>query len=336
MNERDSSIDFIKGVCVLLIVLGHCQVSISLHDLLFFFHVPLFFIISGYNYRKRVFVSELSVSCRRLLLPYLFVASVLFAIEIVRTCMGEGGMGALDKILALIWGSGFPYHFCLLPFSKADSIGPLWFLWAMFWARLFMNCIMHLENDNLKIGLVCMIAIIFVNIKQYFSLPFSLIPGICATGFLYCGYLLKKYDFLNHERGNFFLLICLFIFVLCLIPSGNLDVNLSQYKGYYILDLFGEIAVFGIAIIVSRKLLFNNRFAFVIEKIGRYSLSVYCVHALEYNLMYSYWPIIWMKYFPIDYAFVLEIILRVAIALLGSAIILKVPFLKKYIFSIKN
>lgn len=68
---RDSKIDSIKGILIILVVLAHFQGD-KFHDIVFLFHMPLFFMISGYlfkqetsfdrNYIRKVF--------SRYLLPY--------------------------------------------------------------------------------------------------------------------------------------------------------------------------------------------------------------------------------------------------------------------------
>lgn len=334
MNERDSSLDFIKGVCVLLIILGHCPIFRTLYELLYFFHVPIFFVISGYNYSKRDFISEFIISCRRLLVPFAFLGFLLLLVAFFSGRFAGKNI-FFENLLGVIWGGGFSYTFNFLPFDKAMSVGPLWFLWAMFWARLLTNCILRLKNDLLMVCFVCMAAIVFVNVKQYFSLPFSLIPGICATGFFCSGYLIKKYKVLEQDRWNALLLLSLMAFILCLIPDGNLDVNMSVYKGFYILDLLGVIGVFYGFVLVSRKIIPNNKIASLLVWIGRYSLIVFCVHALEYNFTNYYAPFLWTKH-SFAYSICFLIGIRFAIALLGTVLMLKIPFLRKYVFNVNS
>ena len=153
MNDRDSSLDFIKGLCILLIIVGHCSVSTAMHDLLYFFHVPVFFIVSGYNYRFRNLSSEIAVDGRRLLKPLVFVGFILMIVSLFKDLYkGIGFNSFFTTLLGLLWGSGFSYHFNFLPLPKAESIGPLWFLWAMFWTRLFFNRILIIKSDLLKIA----------------------------------------------------------------------------------------------------------------------------------------------------------------------------------------
>ena len=337
MNDRDSSLDFIKGLCILLIIVGHCSVSQTMLDLLYFFHVPVFFVVSGYNYRFRNFRLEIAVNCKRLLKPFAFVGFILLVVSLFKDLYKESDFNVFFATLqGLLWGSGFSYHFSFLPLPKAESIGPLWFLWAMFWARLFFNRLLLVKNDILKIMLVCLMAIFFVNLKQYISLPFSLIPGICATGFFCSGFLLKKYDVFNRDKWNALYIVFVVSFFLCMMPVGNLDVNMSKYKGFYLLDVLGVLGVFCGMLFFSRKLVSENRLCSFFLWIGKYSLVVYCVHAIEYNLMDPYWNVIQNRYFPLGYSVYCIILFRVVIAVLGAKMILKIPFLKRIVFSIKE
>ena len=337
MNNRDSSLDFIKGLCILLIIVGHCSISPTMHDLLYFFHVPVFFIISGYNYRLRNFSTEIAVGCRRLLKPLTFVGIVLLMVSLFKDLyMGCGFDSFSTTLLGLLWGSGFSYHFSFLPLPKAESIGPLWFLWAMFWTRLFFNRLLLVKSDVLKIMLVCLGSVFFVNLKQYFSLPLSLIPGICATGFFYSGFLLKKYDVFNQEKWNYLYIVFFLAFFMCLISTGNLDVNMSIYKGFYLFDVLGVLGVFCGMLFFSRKIVSGNKLCSFFLWVGKYSLVVYCVHAIEYNLMDPYWNVIQNRYFPLGYSVYCIILFRVVIAVLGAKMILKIPFLKRIVFSIKE
>ena len=53
---RDSSIDIAKGVGIILVVFGHDTLCPSIiRNVIFSFHMPLFFILSGYFYKDKNF-----------------------------------------------------------------------------------------------------------------------------------------------------------------------------------------------------------------------------------------------------------------------------------------
>ncbi len=55
-NKRDDTFDIIKGICILLMIVGHCPVS-TLVILIYSFHMPVFFFIAGY-FKKMNFASQ--------------------------------------------------------------------------------------------------------------------------------------------------------------------------------------------------------------------------------------------------------------------------------------
>lgn len=163
-----------------------------------------------------------------------------------------------------------------------------------------------------------------------------MIPGICATGFFCSGFLLKKYDVFNRDKWNALYIVFVVSFFLCMMPVGNLDVNMSKYKGFYLLDVLGVLGVFCGMLFFSRKLVSENRLCSFFLWIGKYSLVVYCVHAIDYNLMDAYWTEILGKFFSRMYSVYFVIIFRILIAVLGAKLILCIPFLKKKIFNVKE
>ena len=47
MNVRDLKVDILRGILIILVVIAHYNREFP-HDIIFLFHMPLFFIVSGY------------------------------------------------------------------------------------------------------------------------------------------------------------------------------------------------------------------------------------------------------------------------------------------------
>lgn len=47
MSPRLKEIDVAKGICILLMVIGHSGLTGTLNDMIYAFHMPFFFFISG-------------------------------------------------------------------------------------------------------------------------------------------------------------------------------------------------------------------------------------------------------------------------------------------------
>ena len=77
-NTRISYIDNAKGILILCIILGHVYTGGGIHRLIYVFHVPAFFIISGilFNYSKTLekpFASVLKKKVKNILVPLIFL-----------------------------------------------------------------------------------------------------------------------------------------------------------------------------------------------------------------------------------------------------------------------
>ena len=69
--KRNYYIDAIKGVLIFLVVLAHYKVDV-IHDIIFLFHMPLFFIISGFLTSREKLLSERYIRRKviKLIIPY--------------------------------------------------------------------------------------------------------------------------------------------------------------------------------------------------------------------------------------------------------------------------
>ena len=54
ISKRDVTIDIVKAIGILLMILGHCPGITHIgRNFIFSFHMPLFFIFSGYFYKPK-------------------------------------------------------------------------------------------------------------------------------------------------------------------------------------------------------------------------------------------------------------------------------------------
>lgn len=80
MKQRDTFLDFSKGIAIFLVVLGHVleksmQQKNEVYEFIYLFHMPFFFMLSGYlACRTKAFDSRFYLKkIRSLLLPFFFV-----------------------------------------------------------------------------------------------------------------------------------------------------------------------------------------------------------------------------------------------------------------------
>lgn len=73
---RQNWIDWAKAIGIYLVVVGHCTfTNTNIEGFIYTFHMPLFFLISGFLYKKEKLSITLYLKklTNRLLVPYLLI-----------------------------------------------------------------------------------------------------------------------------------------------------------------------------------------------------------------------------------------------------------------------
>lgn len=185
--SRIATFDILKGIGILLMIIGHSTGKIPyLRDFIFSFHMPLFFLVSGYFFRPAGWKELWAKNSKRLLVPYLFTALlILVHMLIYQACHGGDVLNVLvTRLRALVLGSGTPRVFGMGP-----AIGALWFLLALFWSHLFLNLALRTRFPFL----FCMgLAALSFSLHGVVFLPLSIQPGFSGTFFLFIGYQVRQ------------------------------------------------------------------------------------------------------------------------------------------------
>lgn len=134
--QRDLSIDILKGIGIILVICAHVNTipfDYPLKKAIYAFHMPLFFIISGYFYRKKNIAKNFKKDIRRLVIPLVISLSIcsLLAIPLL---FDEGVSSFLSKIFGL-WTLINP--------------GPVWFLASLFICKNIYNILDNVVDNNI-------------------------------------------------------------------------------------------------------------------------------------------------------------------------------------------
>lgn len=150
-TKRNPVFDMMKGIGILLMIYYH--LSCDLRPIIYSFHMPLFFILSGYFAKDISSWDEMRLmtkkSLKRLILPYLVTMILLIVIELVKSFFKGSYDNVILMVLRLAWSSGDIYesNYGLL------VLGPLWFLIALFWAReilMFLQMVLRKISENVR------------------------------------------------------------------------------------------------------------------------------------------------------------------------------------------
>lgn len=92
--KRDITFDLMKGIAILAMLCGHCVIPEVLHRFIYMWHMPLFFMVSGYFFHIKLWKKSLESSIRGLLVPYVITCGIVLIVSLVLS---------MDILLALFW-----------------------------------------------------------------------------------------------------------------------------------------------------------------------------------------------------------------------------------------
>ena len=287
-SNRMKYIDVARGIAMLCIILGHLGIN-EINRFVFTFHVPIFFVISGYFINENGDLGDfVKKKIKGLILPYITTCVLIVALSVVihiaSTPDGKFGETALSWIYASFYGSGATYY---EPFY-IKSIGALWFLLASFWGSLLLKLILKL-NKYVRAVLVAVIFLIGYFSVNLFWFPFSIQAGMCALLYMYIGYLCKsvtnfKTSFPKEVRITF-VFFSFAVWIGFVISFESFWLVRGDF-GKGITDILSSLCAVFCIIFISKNIVsrFLTPLANALAYIGKYSVIMLCAHIIELNL----------------------------------------------------
>lgn len=273
--------DVAKGIGIIAIIIGHMGIN-NINRIVFLFHVPLFYVISGYflNPQKK-FETMVRGKIKTLILPYIYTCVAMCVFGGLKAMLeSQSSVSALKFwMFAALYGAGTTWE---NPFY-IPQIGAIWFLLALFQGIVITWwCLQKIEKHFfVLLGLVG----ISLFISQYIWLPFSVLTGPIAAVYILLGYEARKLGFFT-KTGFSFLSIGTSLVMLAI---GAWKFNglwlASNWYGNGIMDfactICGVYVVVHLSRIISQK---TKILSGVLSFYGKNSLLIMCVHLLELNL----------------------------------------------------
>lgn len=276
MNRRNLQIDDARGWGIILMLLGHAMnFSVGSSNLLwsfiYCFHMPLFFVISGINSELGNGLMRIKHISKKLLLPYTIVGVTLCLIYMLS---GHGLIGFLSFILCK---TGRP----MLSYDWQPAIGPIWFIPCFLMSHILCEAINTVPIKMGKYGLLILLfecSLVFAN--RWNMLPWLILQSTVGAIFIMLGNEMKTEKFRTIVSNKYLIFIELLLFVICFL-KGSLIMTSHVYK----LNLLQLLGAFCGCILLLQFVKFIPNVT--IEKTGRYSLYILCIHTIDYNLGFS-------------------------------------------------
>ena len=271
---RIDFIDLAKGVCIVLIVLGHTGSAVDYPGLTLM-RPPLYFALSGLFFKDYGgFMQFLVRKTNKILIPFLFFYICSYAIFYLCNLLFPGRIvsdarGILDVFTQVQYFNG-----------------PIWFLLALFWCNIaFCLISLNVRNEVIRAFLVLALFTVGYTVeKMGVFVPCMLDAAMVGMPFFYFGYLLKKSPLLypsGFDKYN--LPVALLLFAVAYFT----DVTFEPVVHFHDKVISGNLlamALLACSSVIGLLLLCKVvRWLPVVSYIGRYSIITLCLHHLVYR-----------------------------------------------------
>lgn len=258
--KRNNRVDVMRGIAITLVVFEHALGSslVSVQNVILSFHMPLFFIISGF-FAKKVYktgiIKDIKKKIRTILIPQitLSVISLLYNIVVSYGILHTIELNEINYMSYL-----FGYWFLHVMWQ----VTVLWELLSCFF----------IKNSKKTYTFLIILLVYFFFIPAGIKGTLYVAVTPIALGFYILGFLLHDKGLLEQKR--WFIDFILFVF-LCII--GMLNGRVLMYENQYgnkCLFLLTSICGFFLVNDIS-SMLKNSR---ILSWIGRNSIIIYVVH----------------------------------------------------------
>jgi fucose 4-O-acetylase-like acetyltransferase len=279
-GKRIEFVDALKGFAIFLVLWGHSIQYLKngtdffhnpVFEFIYSFHMPLFFVISGFFFKLSLKLDFRNFICKKftqLLLPCFIWAVLFLVIKLSVSIVRETNFDWIDAFKKIV-----------IPFRW-----PFWFLKELFGSYVITYIAYKLFKKEWLVFLLTLLAVLFMPYggSQRFLFPMFLI-GI---------FIKDKYQLISQHINNVLLVSACLFGVLLLFWDGNYTMYLTDFPPLINLSTMNinistlNIAIFRLLIGFSGSMFFfalfqkiyrKNWFFLQIEKVGVQTLSIYIV-----------------------------------------------------------
>jgi len=281
ISHRISWIDICRGVAIILVLYGHLFNTDKQRYLIYAFHMPLFFFISGLVFKptgKKNLKSVTVKYIKQLLIPYYLFALLTYIFALVSQTGGSLNPGSIAyQLFGIIYGSG---NDGMLGYNVV-----LWFLPCLFITKLCFALITGKITSNKNILIVLLVSALLGSLMSLYmpwiKLPFGFESALTGLAFFGTGYLVvqNKNKIRIFTQQKVLLAITSMLFTILIatinyrISGSQIDLrinNLGNSFLFYLEAFSGITSCVALSQIISKNIF--------LEYIGRHSMILFAWH----------------------------------------------------------
>ena len=282
-KQRVEWIDLAKGIGIICVVFGHTVIPYIPAYIIYPFHVPLFFMLSGFCFRKKEnesFGDFVLKKIKSLLVPYAFFSLIWIIYE---------------SIVYTI-NNGFSFSFLInetVLYVKQDHLHAIWFITCIFLVELLAYFIVFVCKD--KNYLLILSASLFVLLTYFYKtfidvrLFWNAEIVLPAMPFFLFGYVVKRQKGLFEKLTNWKLIP---IYLVSYVIIGFLNIKFTGQSVDMWANSYGNILLFNLAAFLGSFFVISTSIVIrrisVINYIGRNSLIIFSLHQIVMKICRDY------------------------------------------------
>lgn len=285
--------DVLRGLAIILVVLGHSCATLTERIVICSFHMPLFFFISGLFlfHKEEPFGAFFKKKVKSLLVPLLAFGVILSTYSIILGYVTGRPLPIFAKYIGILFNT-----------RHGDYGGSLWFFPSLFLVEMLLFIIYKTFSSNYLIlffSIVCAVVGVLVNQQIGQGLPWSLDISLLCVFFTALGYVLKDWIWKEHHVMSYMFTLVFFVISIYynyLHIGSSVDLYSCRIGNpvlFYISAICGIYLTIGVSNILCKRIDLMGLVLFY----GQNSLIVYALHIpflLVINLSLRWIPIGWV------------------------------------------
>ncbi|MBC2606611.1 acyltransferase family protein [Pelagicoccus albus] len=283
--KRTHWLDLLKAVGMLLVVYGHSgSTSPEVDQWIYSFHMPLFFLVSGYLFKDSALLmttgSFIAKQLKNILIPYILFSAVGYMAWLVLTrILGapEQSIPIYYPVLAFLYGTGTPEVFRLVPVV-------LWFFPCLLCAQIIAYLLLK-HGKNLALAFSLVLGAGSLLLPQSLVLPFELETALGAQFIILLGVIARRKNCVEYLAGKNW-----YFWIPALFAAGTwaamLNVRVDMRS-----NEFGNVALFlassiGITLALSAAF-FRARKVRLVELISKNTVVIFPLHTIAFSAVHG-------------------------------------------------
>lgn len=327
LKTREPVYDVMKGIGIILMLVGHIPPSYPVYHFIYSFHMPLFFVLAGvfakdYQGGGGEFVNLLKKDAKRLIFPVVVTQVLVILLSPLHYAEDKNFHYVFNQLLSLLWnGDGINTKW---GWVKSN----MWFLLALFWTRTIFRgleyvCLKKSKWHDEEIAVICVllsVLAVVLHVKFSVILPWEIMRGTTAVVFYAIGWYLNR-----HKQPLWFYWLTVAVWLIAL-KFGGIDMH-PYYYGCYPIDVIGSIGAIWLVYQLSKGLCkVAPKSSKLLQWFGVNSLIIFCIHCLDR----STWLVKSIRFvLGIHVTGLYSVAIHYGITILIVIVFLNIPYLKQ-------